>query len=291
MKDHSINKVLRQAQKHIDKLDAQVLLAHVMGMNREYLLSHDDKNLTLIQRWAYQSLIRKRQKNIPVAYLLKKKEFFGLNFFVNKNVLVPRPETETLVENVVEYLKSKVRNQRVVLIDVGTGSGCIPISIMRACEQTNIQAHAIDISSKALKVAKKNAKKHNVDVAFIQGNLLSPILNNSSTLNLPSSIVITANLPYVPESDYVKEPSIQKEPKLALVADNHGMALYKTFINQLGELVSLTKTPLSCIMEMDPSQIIPLKKQIQTILPQATVEVIQDLSGRDRFLYATILDK
>src|SRR3989338_2100407 len=131
----SIRGLIDSAQRRISPLDAEVLLTHVLGKSREYLIAHDDKKISLLRAWRYQLLVLLRRRDTPVAYLTGHKEFFGLDFFVNRHTLVPRPETETLVECVLELLATvgkrltaDSRWQKTIVIDVGTGSGCIPIA-------------------------------------------------------------------------------------------------------------------------------------------------------------------
>ncbi|MCB9798882.1 peptide chain release factor N(5)-glutamine methyltransferase [Candidatus Nomurabacteria bacterium] len=284
MMRQQIGKALSRAQKQIERLDAQLLLAHVLDVTREHLLAHDERRLSLLQSLRFSRLVQKRKQHTPLAYLVGQKAFYGLDFFVNKNVLVPRPETEDLVEYVLQKIEN-LKGEKMLLVDIGTGSGCIPISIVKTHKHSNIQTLAIDVSKTALKIAKKNAQKHGVNIQFLKGNLLKPILKQSDHLSISpfDHVFVTANLPYVPAADYKQQPSIQKEPPLALLAGSDGMDLYREFIPQLLKLKDLTSASVSCIMEMDPSQIVPL-----SALFKNKPEVIKDLSGRERFLFVTL---
>ncbi|MDD2656192.1 MAG: peptide chain release factor N(5)-glutamine methyltransferase [Patescibacteria group bacterium] len=311
----------------ISLLDKEILLSHVIQKSREFLFTNPDFEINFWQKIKFEHLVRQRQKNIPVAYLVGHKEFFGLDFLVNKNVLIPRPDTELMVENALQQINTSTL-KHILLIDVGTGSGCIPISILTELKKRNDEMReanfvtnvpdkfrptqfvtppkiiAIDISKKALCVAKKNAKKHSVEIEFLHGNLLEPILQkislnqfNLSAFFLAESMLITANLPYITEQQFKQEPSIQHEPKLALVADNNGLALYEELLKQLSSLARRSSDgvqseggfliPLSSFLEIDPSQTEKIKILIKKYLPEASIEVKKDLSGLDRLVIIT----
>lgn len=255
--------------------DADLLLAHILGKPREYVLAHPDVQLSLLQRFRFHRLLRKRQAGVPLAYLTGHKEFFGLNFLVNTDVLVPRPETETLVEAVLEKLS---KESNATLIDIGTGSGCIPISIMKAKKNEGLKIIATDISQRALRVAKKNAECHGVKIIFLQNDLLLPSIQEKN-------IFITANLPYLTESQFINEPSIQHEPKSALVAKGNGLALYKKLLKQIQ---AHHFSELTCFFEIDPIQTEEIKKEVYRHFPQASMTIKKDLAGLDRVVIFTV---
>ncbi len=275
----TIRSLLLISSKKISPGEAEILLAHVLRKPKEYLISHDDAPVSFLNRFRFSRLITKRTQGIPIAYLTGHKEFYGLDFLVNKRTLIPRPETELLVDWANDELRIMNHESRLTtIIDVGTGSGCIPISIKKTIKQKINKTIAIDISRGALKVAKQNAKNHHVDIEFLQGNLLDPVIHNSQFIIHNSSLVITANLPYLTNEQFASEPSIQREPKSALVAEENGLALYR----QLLEQISLYALPCTLFLEIDPSQSEPIKKLINNILPQSTIEIKKDLRGQDR---------
>ncbi len=285
--------LLQKAKKIIDPLDAELLLSHVTQKSREFFIAHPEYPVHFFSNLKFSSLVKKRKKNIPLAYLTGHKEFFGLDFLVNKQTLVPRPETEVLVQSVLsEIEESKIKNQelRVSVIDVGTGSGCIPISILKTLQKNTVslpvQTFAIDISKQALKVAKKNAQKNKVGITFFHGNLLEPIIKNPDFArpgDQPESwpIIITANLPYLTQEQFDTEASIQHEPVSALVAEDHGLALYKKLLEQI-HTFDLQNTAICLFLEIDPSQSSKIRTCINTLFPQAQVHIMKDLSGNDR---------
>ena len=290
-----IKTFLYNSSKRINKLDAEILLAHVIQKTREFLFANPEFEINFWQKIKFEHLVKQRQKNIPVAYLIGHKEFFGLDFLVNKSVLVPRPDTELMVETATTEINKQISiNKKFLLIDVGTGSGCIPISILKTQEHKNIKTIAIDVSKKALCVAKKNAKKHNVEIEFLHGNLLEPMFQLSELRTKNTELIITANLPYITEQQFQNEPSIQHEPKLALVADNEDLALYEELLRQISSLAHRSSdgvqseggflVPHSTFLEIDPSQTEKIKILIKKYLPEASIKVEKDLAGLDRLI-------
>ncbi len=256
-----------------NNLDNKLIKSHVTNKSREFLIMHPEYKMTPLQKIKYNRLIKKRAVGIPLAYLTGHKEFFELDFFVNKHTLVPRPDTELMVEEAIKKITKKT-----TIIDIGTGSGCIPISILKNIKQKNIQTFATDISRGALRIAKKNAKKHNVDITFLHGNLLEPIIPKIKTQN--TELVITANLPYLDESWYDESPSIKYEPKSALVAKEKGTALYRELLEQIDK----TKSSAIVMMEIDPRQVDDMKK----LLHGRSYEIKKDLSNNDRLIILSI---
>jgi len=321
-----IKQLRKKYSKEIKTLYFDLVLAYLIKKPREFLYSHLEYNLTLFEYLKFKIYLKKLSKGLPIAYITKTKEFFGLKFFVSKNVLIPRPETEIMVEEVLKQLcfHSKQTNchselvseslachpeqsegSNITLIDVGTGSGCIPISIMTTLQhyntatQNEIKYYAIDISKKALKVAKKNTKHHGINIKFLYGNLLEPILEHFNTttpvpprlmsrvtgqaLQHCNKVIITANLPYVTEKQYSREKSIQHEPKLALTAKKSGLDLYEKLLKQIVLLPNNYST-LSIYFEIDPDQTEKIKVLIKKYLPKADTEIIKDLSGKNRIV-------
>lgn len=263
----------------VDRLDAELLLAHVLKTSREFLITAHNQELTKKQVFLYEDAIAKRRNGVPVAYITGHKEFYGYDFTVTKDTLVPRPETEHLVERAITLINEHTEG-KLLLIDIGTGTGCIPISILKEINHTSriIKAIATDISKPALRVAKQNAKDHNCDeLTFKKGHLLKPVLKIIK--KHCCDVLITANLPYVPPEAYLQSPSIQQEPYHALVGDDGGLRLYKELIASLPKEI-ISKVTL--LMEIDPDQTETLRSFILEQHAQAQVSVIQDLAKRDR---------
>jgi len=271
-------------KNHIEP-EAIILLSFVIKKPKEYILAHPEYKISLWQKIKFNFFWKKIQSGVPMAYIIGHKEFFNLDFLVNKYTLIPRPDTEILAE---ETLKEITDNS--LLIDVGTGTGCIPITILKSLtnRQTDLKITtlATDISKRALTMAKKNAKKHDVSIKFLQGDLLSPVFKSLKFFESFQSVIITANLPYLKEEWWKNEPSIQKEPKIALVSDNeNGLNIYEQLLTQIVNLKSKIKNQkLMVFWEIDPRQSSAIFPLIQKYLPEASIEIIKDLSGFDRIV-------
>lgn len=260
-------------------LDAELLLGYINKTSREHLLANPEEKISFFRAKRFQNLVNQRSQNIPLAYLTGHKELFGLDFLINKHVLVPRPETEILVEETIKEIQKKP-DQNILLIDIGTGSGNILISILKNIGTKNLTAWGTDISPSALRLAKKNAKKHQTKIIFKTSDLLSSLPQRLFTKF--DQLLITANLPYLTREQFQNEPSIHREPKIALLADNDGMQVYQKLIEQMTALPS--KLSWWMIWEIDPLQAVPLTQYVQKTIPQTKIRSIPDLANRTRFL-------
>ncbi len=209
------------------RIDAELIMAHVLQKDRSYVFSHDDQEVGFFKSWKYRKLISERVERMPVAYITGKKEFYGLDFKVNRHTLIPRPDTETLVESVLTYIKNGD-----TLLDVGTGTACIPIAVLKNKKKVN--AVAVDVSIKALEVAYENLSKYGLEkrLKLIHSNLLEGL---PIELFDQKDLILTANLPYVPKHYEINEEAAH-EPSVALYAENDGLALYQKLIKQLGKI-------------------------------------------------------
>ncbi len=277
-----------------------LFLAEVIKKDKAFVLAHLEFELSLMQLLRFYRYSHLHKKGYSVAAILRHKEFFGLDFYVNKNVLIPRPDTEIMVEEILSKIMAKD-----TLVDVGTGSGCILISVLKNREIPN--SFGTDISVRALRVAKKNARTHKVFPKFLHGNLLNTFCRQvkKGQIRLTGNIFITANLPYLTQKQFDTEPSIQREPHLALVANNDGLELYEKLLEQLRGIVhtavptchpdqrggislppeqtqTTNKKSVHLFLEIDPTQNQKIKKIVQTFFPAAQVEIKKDLSGLER---------
>lgn len=205
------------------QLDSLILLEHVTRLNKAYILAHQDDELSTKQILELNKLLSRRCKREPIAYITGKKEFFGREFYVNKNTLIPRPESESFIDLLKKY---KVTHQNI--IDVGCGSGILGITTKLELPSNNIILS--DVSKKALNIAKINLKKYNLNLPLLQADLLNLPESLNITDNNPT--VVLANLPYVPKSLKI-DPELIYEPKLALFAQNKGMKYYQLLWEQL----------------------------------------------------------
>jgi len=222
------------------RLDSQIILEHVLGITRESLLSRPDFELSNDDVVRLNSLIERRLKLEPVAYLTGTRQFYGLDFDVNSSVLVPRPETEKLVEYIIDTAREKTR-----ILDVGTGSGVIAISLKK--NRDDLEVSASEISESALKVARANAGKHDVFIGFIKSDLFSEIRA------LKQYDIVAANLPYVSLDKLSEQSELKHEPAIALFSDEgDGLNLYRKFFREVDQyLVPVTGY---IVIEHDPVQ-------------------------------------
>lgn len=278
---------LQKAAISSASLDAELLLAHVLQQSREYVLAHGEAELTTKQKQEVNQLVKKRTNHVPVAYLTNQAYFYGRAFYVDERVLVPRWDTELLVEYALPYLSQTADK---TVIDVGTGSGCIIVTLAKEL-QNQAEFFAIDSSNDALAVARKNAATHHVAdaITFFQGNLLEPV--RSVLQNATGTIVITANLPYVATAHVDAEPSIQHEPRLALDSGPDGLNHYRALARQARQLqgfrnlikVSETSTTLLC--EIGEEQAAAMRNIFSFA---KNVVIKKDLAGRDRIAVITL---
>lgn len=268
---------VRNTQNTSPHLDAEVLLAFILKQPKSYLLSHQAKELTHSQLNKFNSLISQRQRQIPTAYLTNHKEFYNLDFYITEQVLIPRPETETLVEEAIKcarHLQKTINHQPLTIIDIGTGSGCIAVTLAKYLP--DIKIIATDISEKVLAVAKKNAKKHKVSarITFKKGDLLKPLLKK--TEQPPVIDILVANLPYLIQDELA---NVRHEPKQALYGGKMGLELIERIISQAEQVLN----PKGVILlEISPTQVKTVDYLVEQHLPDKRVFFIKDLGERDR---------
>lgn len=216
---------LEDAKCDTPHLDTQVILAHVLQVERTWLFAHHDYALSAKETDAFTNLIARRMQHEPVAYLVGHKEFYGLDFVVDRRVLIPRPETELLVDTVIDHVTMR-EDQQVLLADVGTGSGAIALAVAANCP--NAYFFAIDLSPDALAVAQQNVQRldSHRQVTLLQGDLLEP---------LPAKVnMLVANLPYINVNDYqhLMIDVRNYEPQLALEAGPQGLDVITRLLDQ-----------------------------------------------------------
>ena len=271
------------AASRMARLDTQVLLSHVLKVDRSFLFAYPERLLSPEQARQFLALLERREQGEPVAYLVGHQEFYGREFVVDKRVLIPRPETELLVEVALRACRGMLDAGRTPLVaDIGTGSGVIPITL--AIEEPRLPyLYATDISSDALDVASLNCRRHHVEerVRLPQGDLLAPV---------PEPVdVVTANLPYVGTNEMeILEPDVRDyEPHLALFSGPNGLDLLQRFFTE-AQLPGKLKNGAILVLEIGYSQREPLARLLQELWPQAQVMFIKDYAGWDRVLQVTV---
>jgi release factor glutamine methyltransferase len=269
------------------KLDAQVLLSFVLSKPSSFLFAHGDDAVEAQSLERYLAFIERRAKHEPIAYITGEKEFFKRPFMVTPATLIPRPDTEVLVEEALKAAKPDS-----VFLDIGTGSGAIAITL---AAESSSGVFATDISTEALDVAVQNANKLGVAdrVIFLHGDLLKPFIEKlkewKDKASIPS-LVITANLPYIARRQYEGlDPDVLNfEPKSALLAGIDGLDLYDQLLDELYESRALFPADLQLLIEIDPSQAFSAERLIKHYFPRASISLIADLSRQPRLLVATI---
>jgi release factor glutamine methyltransferase len=280
-------------------LDAEILLANAIGTPKAWLFAHFSDNLKAHQLERFHILIDRRAAREPVAYLVGKKSFYGRDFVVNPSVLIPRPETETLIEEALTILKD-ADVEHTLISDIGTGSGAIAVTL---AAETKLPVIAIDIDEQTLKVAKQNAINAGVQelIDFQCGNIAEPLVRIFKTIRKQTTIktssvypfkhlLITANLPYLPESRMeTVEPEVRDfEPRGALVAGADGMDAYFELFRQLRSNRKTLPRALTVLIEIDPNQKNLALDLICHNFPNAKPAIKQDLHGDDRVIIVEI---
>ncbi len=271
--------VLTQAGQDSVRLDTQVLLEYALVIDRATLYAYPERELTPEQEQKFLALIERRKKGEPIAYIIGYEEFYGRDFVVDKRVLIPRPETELLVENALRIVRERLANGQVPLVaDIGTGSGAIPITL--ALEEPRLPyLYAVDISTDALIVARQNCQKYHVEqrIRLLHGDLLAP---------LPQPVdILIANLPYVgtDEVDVMTPDVVDYEPHLALFSGPNGLDLLHRFFEEARQLEKLNPHG-AMVLEIGYRQREPLITLLANLWPYVTVVFQKDYAGWDRML-------
>ncbi len=250
------------------RLEAEVLLAHVTRLARTTLLAHPEQPLSAEEQAHYGDLLARRAAGIPLPYLTGRVEFFGLEFVVTPDVLIPRPETEMLVERALE------RGPRTV-VDVGTGSGCVAVAL--AVRLPRARIYATDLSRAALRVAVENARRQGVAdrIHFLQADLASPLRG-------PVDLVVS-NPPYVAEEEWASLPESvrEHEPRLALDGGPGGLRVIRRL---LADAARLLRPGGVLLVEIGAGQGTDATVLARAAFPQARIRIHPDMAGRDRIL-------
>jgi release factor glutamine methyltransferase len=271
----TVQSVLVNFSKKITRHDLQILLAHVLGQPRAWVLAHPEATLTEEQTRDWKAALAHLRRGIPLPYVLGRWEFYGLEFIVTPKVLIPRPETELLVETALSLIRqanSAIRN----CIDVGTGCGCIAVAL--AFHAPSLTLTATDISPDALAIAHANAEKHGV-TGHIE-------LHIADLLDCPALAerrfdLLVANLPYIPTSTLRMLEVYDREPSLALDGGADGLDLIRRLLQTAPAHLAAGG---ALLLEIEASQGSDAVEMAIKAFPQAEIKVLPDLSGRDRLL-------
>ena len=278
----TIREALRQASETLAAhsiadahLEAEILLMHVLGIDRARLYASLGQELPHSHVEVLTQLVNRRLSKEPVAYITGHREFFGYDFHVAPGVLIPRPESELLVEETLDFVRGRFPLGDAIIADIGTGSGAIAVSL--ALRLPNARVFAIDISRRALEIARTNCVKHTVEgrVNLLEGDLLSPLAEPVD--------VIVANLPYVTDAELggLGDEIEMHEPSEALAGGVDGLDEVRRLLRGAGDRL---RPHGVILLEIGPAQADTAASLAGSAFPQATVELRRDLGGQERAL-------
>lgn len=275
--------VLNRASLFLEKHNreskvAEILLQHHLQISRSKFFTMMQERVSQTVMEKFQADIHKHAKTgVPVQHLTGQESFYGRPFSIDENVLIPRPETEELVQHVIS-LAGQTKDERPVIVDIGTGSGIIAITL--ALEIPNATVYATDISEDALMIAAQNREQLDAEVTFLHGDFLQPLIDEHIQAD-----IIVSNPPYIARTDAVCLPDTVKnfDPGLALFADENGLAAYKKIIEQSHQVI---KNDGCLAFEIGYQQSTPVTALIKKTFPTSEVQTIKDINKKDRIITA-----
>ncbi|MCH7809543.1 MAG: peptide chain release factor N(5)-glutamine methyltransferase [Chloroflexi bacterium] len=277
-----ISEALRQGTRLIQstgsdeaRLEAELLLMHALKTDRVHLYERLQDELPARSGDYFQRLLDRRLLHEPTPYIVGHKEFFGMEFEVTRSALIPRPETETLVELAIDFARDRYADNRFTAVDVGTGSGVIAVAL--ACKLPKARVIATDVSKRALALARRNARRHGVAsrIEFFEGATLLPVEGRAD--------IIAANLPYVTTADWLATPPEihEWEPRRALDGGVDGLRHIRHLFRQAPEKLARNG---ALFAEIGDRQAASARTLAEEAFPEAEVDVRPDLAGRDRVI-------
>ena len=272
----TIREVLQSAYQRLSafesaRLDAQLLLAHVLEVDKAYLLAYDERLLSNGESARFELLLQRRIAGEPIAYILGTKGFYDLDFIVTPDVLIPRPETEHLIEAALTWAKGKTG---LIAADIGTGSGAIAVTFARHAPQA--QVHVVDVSQAALAIAQKNAEKNQVQIQFHRGSLAQPLIDAGIRVDL-----LMANLPYIRSDEMPQLAVSQHEPYLALDGGVDGLDLVRELLRQVKHVCH---DEALILLEIGAEQGQAVLDFAEKTLAPKQATIIKDYAGHDRIV-------
>ena len=265
-------------EKNLDSGSVRFLLQHITGYSHALLLASMQDELTKTQSEEFWLKVDELLAGKPIQYVIGYESFYGRTFHVNDHVLIPRPETEELIYIALERKKSLFQKHALKFADIGTGSGAIAVTMK--LESPELQVTATDISEGALQVAKENAHHLGANIEFLQGDLAAPLAGEKWD-------IVLSNPPYIARSEAAEmtDTVLAHEPHLALFAEEDGLECYRKLADQLPEMMN---RPALIGLEIGYLQGEAVSKLFQKAFPDAVVEVIQDINGKDRMIFCEI---
>lgn len=273
--------ILREAQKRMVAAGygdqaAQVYLLELSNMESHdlYMEFENDMPTSMIQQ--YEEGIERMLKGEPLGHVLGFEWFYGYKFTVNEDVLIPRPETEELVANILAaYDEYFADSENVSAVDIGTGSGAIAIAVKK--EEPSIQVMGTDISMAAIDVANENAKANQAMVPFMVGDMLQPLIERNIKVD-----ILISNPPYIPQDEQMEASVVEHEPHVALFGGEDGLKFYRVIFENCKHVL---KDRSMMAFEMGWNQKDAMSALVEAYLPDATYEIMKDMSGKDRMLF------
>lgn len=281
MKMTTFKQVIRRYENELTEADKdsnvpKVLFYHLAKKepHQLYLMMDEEVEPELLK--AFEDAMALYMQGYPVQYIKGVETFFGRDFIVNENVLIPRYETEELVENILYHIDDYFEaNQPLDLVDVGTGSGAIAISLK--AEEPRLNVWATDISQEALDVASQNAKNLEADVTFYQGDMLQPLLDRQMKFD-----IFVSNPPYIPQDQNIEAVVKDNEPHVALFGGKDGLYFYRKIFEGVQPLL---KDRAILAFEMGFDQKEDMEKEVQHYFPNTPFKILKDMNGKDRMLF------
>lgn len=253
-----------------EEYGAEVLLRSILKMERAKMLAEIRSPIDQDLWETYKQAVSQHAAGKPIQYILGYEEFYGRTFAVNEDVLIPRPETEELIVAVLD----RIQDKHCSIVDIGTGSGAIAITLKCECPDANVTA--TDLSADALRQAEKNAQELKADINFIQGDLLQPFIERGQHFD-----IIVSNPPYIRVDEQLSDLVYDHEPHLALFGGEDGLNYYRTFANQLPQVL---KEGGLVAFEIGAGQGEAVANLLQEAFPNGKTEIIFDINGKDRIV-------
>ncbi len=285
---------LKNQKISLPRFEAELLLSLATGRSREEILAHPETEISNIEMKKFKEFIARRAKDEPFSHISGEKEFMGTSFIVTADTLIPRPETEQMIEEAIKTVEN-VNQKNILIADIGTGSGCIAIATANILRKNNLLSPttsivASDISTSAIEICIKNIKKHSLasNIKTFNGNLLEPIVKNT-LLNKKDALVILANLPYLSKEIYLASPKTVRafEPESALYSPEAGLFHYKKMLKQLLEIKKNNPgLEIFAFLEISPEQKEALSFFVSENFNKQKIklEFFRDLAGKWRLV-------
>ena len=278
-----ITQYLKDRRIESPRLHAELLLSHILGLKRIELYTHHDQQVSKPELDKLHALVKRAGLNEPIAYLVGKTEFYSIEIEVSQDCLIPRPETELLVQRAIEFLRMRDGTQSVC--DLCTGSGCIAVAIAKNFPQANIIA--TDISDQALSIANRNVEKYKLSdrVKLLSGDLFDPVIPQLDTGKFD---VVISNPPYVSQPEYEKlEKNVKEyEPQIALLAGEDGLDIYKRIIEKIDMFL---KPQAALMLEIGYAQGPAVRELLENMQCFSKITIEKDLQDNDRIVKAVKL--